>query len=130
MFCAKCKAEYNEGVTVCAECGEPLVDALPEARRPGPGTDLGLVTIVRTFVPQDIAIIESLLDDAGIDYHIEGEMALITYPMVTPASVMVRSDQADEARELLKDLKLGLYVFGPDDDTEIESDESDEDSMK
>ena len=28
MFCPKCKAEYREGFTVCADCGVPLVEAL------------------------------------------------------------------------------------------------------
>ncbi|MBN2542024.1 zinc ribbon domain-containing protein [bacterium] len=29
-FCPKCKIEYVEGVKVCADCGEKLVDKLPE----------------------------------------------------------------------------------------------------
>lgn len=29
-FCPKCKYEYSPGVSVCADCNEPLVDRLPE----------------------------------------------------------------------------------------------------
>ena len=29
MFCPKCRAEYREGFTVCADCGVPLVETLP-----------------------------------------------------------------------------------------------------
>lgn len=29
-WCPKCKEEYREGITVCAECGTELVDSLPE----------------------------------------------------------------------------------------------------
>ena len=29
MWCPKCKAEYREGITVCADCGVPLVNTLP-----------------------------------------------------------------------------------------------------
>lgn len=28
MWCPKCKAEYRDGITECAECGSPLVNAL------------------------------------------------------------------------------------------------------
>ena len=29
-WCPKCRNEYVEGVTVCADCQVPLVDELPE----------------------------------------------------------------------------------------------------
>ena len=29
MWCPICKAEYRDGIAICAECGVPLVDALP-----------------------------------------------------------------------------------------------------
>jgi hypothetical protein len=126
MFCPKCRSEYKEGVKVCAECEVPLVATLPEKpKRRVPkdrDKDLEFVSVVRTFIPQDIAIIKSLLADSGIEYYIRGETGMITYPLVDPASVMVVKEQADEARELLKDLKLGFYVFGPDHPEENEPD--------
>ena len=29
MWCPKCKAEYRDGITICADCGCPLVKELP-----------------------------------------------------------------------------------------------------
>ena len=77
MFCPKCRAEYKEGVVQCAECDVPLVEELPEkpsARRRG--EDIDFVSIVRTFNPQDIAIIESILEESDIDYYIQGETSM------------------------------------------------------
>ncbi len=124
MFCPKCKAEYNEGVLMCADCDVPLVPALPEKRQT---KDIDFVSVVRTFNPQDIAIIESLLEESGIKYYIQGATSMTTYPLVDPANVMVVKAQADEARELLKDLDLKFYWYKADKD---ESNEKDEDPLE
>jgi len=124
MFCPKCKAEYNAGVVQCFDCGVPLVEALPEKRQT---RDIDFVSVVRTFNPQDIAIIESLLEESGIEYYIQGETSMTTYPLVDPASVMVVKAQADEARELLRDLDLKFYFFKADKD---ENGEKDNDSLE
>ena len=54
MWCPNCKNEYVPGITTCADCGIPLVDALEEAAgfTPDPGTaDL----ISAGFAPDDLS---------------------------------------------------------------------------
>jgi hypothetical protein len=111
VFCPKCKAEYREGVITCADCGVPLVDSLPGEPE---HRDIEFVDIVRTFSPQDIAIIKSILDGSGIEYYIQGDHTINVRPFADPAIVYVVKEQADEAIELLKDLDLSFYVFRPD----------------
>lgn len=123
MFCPKCRSEYKDGVKVCGECEEPLVATLPEKpKRPGE-KDVEFVSIVRTFNPKDIATIRSILDDSGIEYYIQGENGILVNPLVDPANVMVEKEQAEDARELLKDLDLSYYFFKPDHHEENEPDD-------
>jgi Putative prokaryotic signal transducing protein len=123
MFCPKCRAEYKEGVTECGECGVSLVAILPEKPAHEGQKDIDFVSIVRTFNPQDIAIIRSILDGSGIEYYIQGEEGVLVRPLVDPANVMVVKDQAADAIELLKDLDLSFYMFKPDHHEENEPDD-------
>ena len=86
MFCPKCKAEYKEGVKECGDCEVPLVAALPEKpkRAKQEDKDIDFVNVVRTFVPTDIALIESILDDAGIEYYIQGKRVWSSIPSWIP----------------------------------------------
>jgi hypothetical protein len=112
MFCPKCRAEYKEGVKECGQCEVSLVAVLPEKPKSShePRKDVEFVSVVRTFIPADIAIIESILADSDIEYYIQGKEGMVMYPLVDPGNVMVVKEQAEEARELLKDLKLQFYV--------------------
>ena len=107
MFCPKCKAEYNEGVQECADCGVPLVDVLPQEHKK---RYVEYVSIVQTLNPSDIAMIESVLEGSGIDYFIQGENTLSMMSYILPVRVLVLKEQMDEARELLKDLDLSINV--------------------
>ncbi len=123
MFCPKCKAEYKEGVKECGQCEVPLVAVLPAGPAPEPRKDLDFVSVVRTFNPQDIAIIRSILDDSGIEYYIQGENGISVRPLVDPANVLVVKEQAEDAIALLKDLDLSFYLFKPDNPGKSEPDD-------
>ncbi len=49
-----------------------------------------------------VAIVKSLLDEEEIDYYIVGEFSVSKAPN---QKLMVRKDQAERAREILKDLE-------------------------
>lgn len=68
--------------------------------------------IFETHSAGDIAFIKSILDAEGITYFIQGEhVAHFIYHSV-PMRLMVKRDQAETAREILKDIKLSTAYSG------------------
>jgi hypothetical protein len=69
----------------------------------------GPVTIFKTNNPALLAVAESLLEEAGIDFNVAGESLVHLFPGgalgtdMTP-EVQVPAADAEQARELLKDL--------------------------
>jgi hypothetical protein len=107
MFCPKCRAEYRPGFTECSDCKVPLVVELPAE----PATEyIEYEEILTTFNPFDIAVIKSLLDAEGIIYYFHGEHFNYVEPLASPARLMVDKEQAETAREILKDVTLS---YGP-----------------
>ena len=75
MFCPKCRAEYREGFTECADCLVPLVERLDEPGRPEspPPPDLKLVTVFKSGNPGLLALAKSLLESAEVPFLVRGE---------------------------------------------------------
>ncbi len=73
------------------------------------------VTVLETGDPALLAVAKSLLEDAGIEFFAKGEgmQDLFAWgrtgtgfnPFIGPVQLQVAADAADEARELLRDLK-------------------------
>ena len=112
MICPICKGEYREGYTMCAECGVPLVEGLPEEESPNP--DIELVAVFETGEPADLLVAKSLLDDAGIEFFARGEGVQDMFgagrigsgfnTMAGQVEIQVRPEDADDAHRLLMDL--------------------------
>ena len=110
MFCPKCEKEYGKDIYVCVECGVSLVPEL----LPDPKTEsLELAEseeILFTPSPGDMAVIKSLLDSEGVAYYFRGEFFSSMHPLVQPARLMVRTDQAEEVKEILEGLNISYTV--------------------
>ncbi len=61
--------------------------------------------VLATLNPAEIALIKSLLDEAGIDYRFLTEVA--GPPLAMPARLLVPKDRVREAKELLDDFIAG-----------------------
>ena len=105
MFCPDCKSEFIEGITRCPVCDVALVNALPAAPEP---VFVDYTEVLATYNPADVAFIKSLLEAEGIQYFFKGEHFMYMRPLADPVRLMVRVDQADAARELLKDVRLSI----------------------
>ena len=61
--------------------------------------------VLSTSRPSDIAMIKSILDSNGITYFFQGEN-FVHWAYPTPARLMVKEDEVEKAKEILKDFKL------------------------
>jgi len=126
MFCPKCKAEYREGFTHCSDCDVDLVASLPEENLGENGKinqeenindeetvndDFTFIRVLSTYNLGDIAVLKSILDEQGIEYFIQGENTAYIRGYMDPSILMVREDQVQTVKELLKDFDLKFTMF-------------------
>lgn len=102
MFCPKCKSEYREGFYKCADCDVYLVSELPQASTRESGDEF--VEVFSTYNQGEIAFIKSVLDGEEITYFFQGEGATMLIAAGAYARLLVKADEADTAREILRDL--------------------------
>lgn len=105
MFCPKCRTEYRDGFTVCADCRIELVDAIlpePEAE----WLDLVEISVIEN--PAKMAFISSILEEQGITYFFKSGAFMNASMAVDPAILLVRSDQGDAARRILDEVTQSL----------------------
>lgn len=108
MFCPKCRYEYRKGLYVCPDCNVDLIDNPPEQEdKQSEFTEY--VELLITYNPADVAMIKSLLDAENITYYFNAEQFMYVRPLAEPARLMVKKDEADNAREILKDLELSIF---------------------
>ncbi|MBN2381945.1 DUF2007 domain-containing protein [bacterium] len=112
MFCPRCRAEYREGFTECAECKVPLIEILPDL--PEEESEEYVAVVTSTDL-SELMVIKSILESADIPYFTRGEEVLGLFPGLPEGqhsgpdgglvSVHVPVAMAQEAIELLKHLE-------------------------
>jgi len=110
MFCPRCEKEYEEDIYVCSKCGVSLVpELLPDSKKESRKL-AEFEEILFTPSSGDMAVIKSLLDSEGIVYNFRGEFFSSVHPLAQPARLMVRTDQAEEVKEILECLNIPYTV--------------------
>lgn len=105
MICPQCKAEYRRGFAECSDCQIQLVGERSPDVDPRPEGAIELVTIWKSGNDAAIAVAQSLLQDAGIDYLVRNKGQHALYPVVgLGVEIQVRQDDVAEAERLLEAL--------------------------
>ncbi len=110
MFCPKCEKEYEEDIYVCSKCGLSLVPELPSDPKKESLELAEFEEILFTPSSGDMAVIKSLLDSEEIAYYFRRESFTSVHPLAQPARLMVRTDQAEEVKEILESLNVTCTV--------------------
>jgi len=143
MFCPECQGEYREGFTECADCGVPLVEKLTESESEvDPAPDAGLVALLRTGDPNELAFAEAVLTEADIPFVKKGESVQDLFalgrigmgfnPLTGPIVLLVSEEHAAEAAKLLEESEKaeldGMEELAEEDryDDEDDDDEDEE----
>lgn len=102
MYCPNCRSEYREGFTHCSDCDVDLVAALPPDKR---SHDVNPVKVYETGDASIIPLVQSLLEDAGIEYEVlNTARQYVTNSQLGYAEFWVPEDRAEEARAVLAEL--------------------------
>jgi hypothetical protein len=108
--CPECNVEYIDTAIRCSNCDVELaLGPVIQEEHPDPGVE----TVYTAEDPVLVARVESLLEEAGIEYFIKRPGAYITFPLL---GFVVAAKDAPTARELLAHLDDAL----PDEPSEEE----------
>jgi len=102
-YCPKCGYEYEAGVKACPDCGEALVEALPE---PGEPVNEPLAAVYEA--PDEImsVMVRDMLQDAGIPVAVQtGRVPWLDDVRFSATGfhsrLLVFESRAEEARRLI-----------------------------
>jgi hypothetical protein len=109
-YCPNCGEKYKWYEAECPDCRVPLVDVPPEG---APNPDMMLTSVFQTTELGLIPLAEMALDQEGIEYFVRDAKGPLsaggrTFRGDVPemgVEILVRTNDAERARELLADLE-------------------------
>jgi len=114
IICPNCSSELKledeertSGKVHCPEC-EALIDF--GVNPPKISNNENYIELLSSLNQGDIALIKSIFDNSKIDYYVFGEN-LSSMAMVQPTRFFVNESQLEEAKEVLKDIKLNIWSY-------------------
>jgi hypothetical protein len=103
MFCPICKCEYIHGVTQCADCGVPLVDAL-EPEGANPLDNVRIVSVWQGNEPSECERVKGALENAGIEFlDRDSKNFDLFVPSGSKLEIWVSTADRDAARKIILD---------------------------
>lgn len=102
MFCPKCRYEYIQGVYRCPDCAVDLVNRLPDEIEEPVSGDSDLVAVYEPANQADLALAKAILEEEKIENYVFNQAA--GFGMPRRPWINVKAEDADRARQLLKDL--------------------------
>ena len=103
MICPKCKAEYREGYTKCADCEVELVDKIIAEEGSSELEEIIFETVMTSFNQGEIALAKSLLESNDIQCFVQGESFNSLFRTSIPVSIKVPEEYSNQAKEVLKE---------------------------
>ena len=76
MWCPTCRGEFVDEVTLCPDCGDPLVSNEPAEEE----IDEAFVKVFRSADTSLLPVVKSVLGGAGIPHIVQGDEAQGLYP--------------------------------------------------
>ncbi len=114
MKCPRCGSEYREGFTRCTDCDLELVPSAPPPEAGDVRSHIELVKVFEGGNPAVIPLVESLFEDAGIEYSTSSESLQDLFALgrlgtghnnaIGPVLFYVRKEDEAEARAIMATL--------------------------
>ena len=116
--CPQCMTEYAEGAVECPDCRQALQPGLPPEHDPHSKRSGAKLVRLRTFsgptAQLDANLARNILETQGILCVLPGEASAEMLPGVDPVQLLVRSEDAEEAAEILQSYIDSPPSTGPD----------------